>query len=423
MRAVLHPCTLSGRVQAPPSKSVAHRALICAALAKGESVLDGILPSEDMAATLRGLEALGASVRMEGTAAHITGCGGRINPAAGPMDCGESGSTLRFLLPIFALSASPARLTGRGRLPLRPLYPYAEIFHTQGLPFAQDDTGVSFQGPLRPGLFELPGDVSSQFLSGMLFALPLLGDDSEIRIRPPFESSSYVELTLDALAAFGVRAAFVDDRILRVPGNQSYRPHPSYQVEGDASQAAFFMLAGAVLGDVSVEGLRPDSKQGDRVMADILTRCGVATARIAGVYMPLKSSLRATEINLADCPDLGPALMVLGCFCQGETVIHNAGRLRLKESDRIAAMEQELTKLGGRLHSEGDTVFIQGSPLHEGPALSAHGDHRIAMALAIACLCAGLEAAIEGAEAVNKSYPGFWQEVQNLGGRVELLPL
>ncbi len=423
MRAVLHPSALSGRVQAPPSKSVAHRALLCAALAAGESALSGILPSEDMAATLRGLEALGASVRMEGTVAHITGCGGRVRPAAGPLDCGESGSTLRFLLPLFALADHPARLTGRGRLPHRPLDPYAAIFHAQGLAFAQDDTGVSFQGPLRPGLFELPGDVSSQFLSGLLFVLPLLRGDSEIRIRPPFESRSYVELTLDVLAAFGVQATFADDLTLRVPGNQNYRPHPAYQVEGDASQAAFFMLAGAVLGGVSVEGLRPASKQGDRVMADILTRCGVATARIAGVYMPLKSRLQATEIDLADCPDLGPVLMALGCFCQGETVIRNAGRLRLKESDRIAAMEQELGKLGGRIHSEGDTVFIQGGPLQAGPALCAHGDHRIAMALAIACLLAGLETAIEGAEAVNKSYPGFWQDVQGLGGRVELIEL
>ncbi len=420
MRARLFPSVLSGRVEAPPSKSMAHRALICAGLAAGESTLTGILPSADMAATIRGLGAMGASARLEGDTAHVTGCGGRIAPPAGAVDCGESGSTLRFLLPILALSGAPSRLVGHGRLPLRPLGPYGDLFKAQGLPFLQDAEGVSFQGPLQSGLYELPGDVSSQFLSGLLFALPLLEGDSEIRIRPPFESRSYVDLTLDALASFGVAAEFAGDLRLTIPGGQAYRPHPAYQVEGDASQAAFFMLAGAVLGGVSVGGLRPDSKQGDMAMAAILTRCGVATARIFGVYMPLKSQLRALEIDLADCPDLGPVLMALGCFCQGQTVIYNAGRLRIKESDRIAAMEQELGKLGGRLHSEPDTVYIEGAALHPGPALSSHGDHRIAMALATAALCAGIPAEIEGAEAVNKSYPGFWTDLQSLGAKVEI---
>lgn len=419
MRAVLYPSALSGRVQAPPSKSMAHRALICAGLARGESRIEGVLPSEDMEATLRGLAALGATVRHVGTTAHIEG-GGQFPLAPEPVDCGESGSTLRFLLPLFALSGAPARLVGRGRLPRRPLGPYADIFRAQGLSFCQDEAGVSLCGPLRPGLFQLPGDVSSQFLSGLLFALPLLSGDSEIRIRPPFESRSYVALTLDALSSFGVCAAFVDDHTLRVAGGQSYTPHPAYQVEGDYSQAAFFMLAGAVLGGVSVGGLRTDSRQGDRAMEDILARCGVAANRAAGVYTPWANGLRATEIDLSDCPDLGPALMALGLFCQGETVIRNAGRLRLKESDRIAAMEAELSKLGGRLHSDRDTVYIQGGPLHAGPALASHGDHRIAMALAMAVLCAGLHAEIEGAEAVNKSYPGFFQDLVAIGGRVEL---
>ncbi|NCB30747.1 MAG: 3-phosphoshikimate 1-carboxyvinyltransferase [Clostridia bacterium] len=421
MRACLYPSKLAGQVQAPPSKSMAHRALICAGLAHGESRIEGILPSEDMEATIRGLEALGARVHLADTTACIVGCGGRILPGGGPVDCGESGSTLRFLLPLFGLSGRSSRLFGRGRLPRRPLGPYQAVFSAQGLSFSQDETGVSFGGPLRPGIFHVPGDVSSQFLSGLLFALPLLSGDSEIRISPPFESRSYVALTLDVLHAFGISVSFSDALTLTVPGGQRYAPCSSYRVEGDDSQAAFFMLPGAVLGGVSVAGLRQDSKQGDRAMQHILARCGVATARIAGVYMPVQGALHATQIDLADCPDLGPVLMALGLFCEGETVIRHAGRLRLKESDRIAAMEAELSKLGGRIRSEADTVYVRGSALHEGPPLCTHGDHRIAMALAMTVLCAGLHGEIEGAEAVNKSYPGFWQDLAGLGAQLSFL--
>lgn len=410
MRALLYPSALKGQVAAPPSKSAAHRALICAALAGGESRIHGVLPSADMEATLRAVTALGARVSLAGETALVTGCGGVLRAAGTPVDCGESGSTLRFLLPLFALSSTPARLTGRGRLPQRPLEPYAAVFQGRGLAFAQDAGGVSFCGPLEAGVYELPGDVSSQFVSGLLFALPLLQGPSEIRIRPPFESRPYVDMTLDALAAFGVTAAFTGGLTLAVPGAQAYRARP-YQVEGDASQAAFFLTLGAVLGGVTVTGLNPATRQGDRAMADILARCGASPGQ--------KRPLRATQVDLADCPDLGPILMALGLFCQGETLLYNAGRLRLKESDRAAAMQEELAKLGGRVRLEGDRVYIQGGPLHEGPPLSSHGDHRVAMALAVAALCAGVPAAIDGAEAVNKSFPGFFGALQALGARVE----
>lgn len=414
MLARIQPSRLQGSVTVPPSKSMAHRALLCAGLAAGETRIQGILPSQDMEATCRALTALGASTARQGSLARVQGVAGRPKAPQGPVDCGESGSTLRFLIPAFALASAPARLTGRGRLPQRPLGPYGAIFHGQGLPFAQDETGVSFQGPLAPGDYTLPGDVSSQFISGLLFALPLLPGDSHIRIQPPFESRGYVNMTLQVMDAFGVQAAFLDGLTLRVPGNQRFTaPAAPFLVEGDDSQAAFFLTLDAILGDVSVAGLSPRSIQGDRVMGEILARCGHVPGQPPRPLAPFVA-------DLGDCPDLGPILMTLGLFCRGESRLLNAGRLRLKESDRGTAMAQELSKLGGQASLAGDEIRIRQSKLRPGPALSSHGDHRIAMALAVAALGARIPADIQGAEAVEKSYPDFWKDLAAIGARVEL---
>lgn len=414
MLARIQPSRLQGSVTVPPSKSMAHRALLCAGLAAGTTQIQGILPSQDMEATCRALTALGASIARQGSLARVQGVAGRPKAPQGPVDCGESGSTLRFLIPAFALASAPARLTGRGRLPQRPLGPYGAIFHGQGLPFAQDETGVSFQGPLAPGDYGLPGDVSSQFISGLLFALPLLPGDSHIRIQPPFESRGYVDMTLQVMDAFGVRASFVDGLTLRVPGNQRFiAPAAPFLVEGDDSQAAFFLTLDAILGDVSVAGLSLRSIQGDRVMGEILARCGHVPGQPPRPLAPFVA-------DLGDCPDLGPILMTLGLFCRGESRLLNAGRLRLKESDRGTAMAQELSKLGGQASLAGDEIRIRQSRLRPGPALSSHGDHRIAMALAVAALGARIPADIQGAEAVEKSYPDFWKDLAHLGARVEL---
>lgn len=414
MLARIQPSRLQGSVTVPPSKSMAHRALLCAGLAAGETRIQGILPSQDMEATCRALTALGASIARQGSLARVQGVAGRPKAPQGPVDCGESGSTLRFLIPAFALASAPARLTGRGRLPQRPLGPYGAIFHGQGLPFVQDETGVSFQGPLAPGDYTLPGDVSSQFISGLLFALPLLPGDSHIRIQPPFESRGYVNMTLQVMDAFGVQAAFLDGLTLHVPGNQRFTaPAAPFLVEGDDSQAAFFLTLDAILGDVSVAGLSLRSIQGDRVMGEILARCGHVPGQPPRPLAPFVA-------DLGDCPDLGPILMTLGLFCRGESRLLNAGRLRLKESDRGTAMAQELGKLGGQASLAGDEIRIRQSRLRPGPALSSHGDHRIAMALAVAALGARIPADIQGAEAVEKSYPDFWKDLAAIGARVEL---
>ena len=408
----------SGVLAAPPSKSMAHRAVLCAALADGESRLTGLAHSQDIDATLAAAAALGAQVEAGESWARIAGAAPLQAPAA-PVDCCESGSTLRFLIPLAALTGRPVAFTGRGRLMQRPQSVYQELFASQGLRFEQEGDTLTVAGPLRPGCFSLAGDVSSQFISGLLFALPLLDGDSRLRLKPPVESRSYIEMTRAAQSRFGVASAWLDEYTLAVPGGQAYRPR-DMAIEGDWSQAAFPAALGVLAGDVTVTGLEPGTLQGDAVILDILRRCGGRAEAVPGGVRFQKSALHGTKIDLADCPDLGPILMALGLLCEGETVITNAGRLRLKESDRIAAMEQELRKLGGQIESDGGTVTVRRSVLHApaGP-LWGHNDHRVVMSLTVLAAAAGLPVQIDGAEAVAKSWPGFFAAVRQLGVEVQ----
>ena len=408
----------SGVLAAPPSKSMAHRAVLCAALADGESRLTGLAHSQDIDATLAAAAALGAQVEAGESWARIAGAAPLQAPAA-PVDCCESGSTLRFLIPLAALTGRPVTFTGRGRLMQRPQSVYQELFASQGLRFEQEGDTLTVAGPLRPGCFSLAGDVSSQFISGLLFALPLLDGDSRLCLKPPVESRSYIEMTRAAQSRFGVVSAWLDEYTLAVPGGQAYRPR-DMAIEGDWSQAAFPAALGVLAGDVTVTGLEPGTLQGDAVILDILRRCGGRAEAVPGGVRFQKSALHGTKIDLADCPDLGPILMALGLLCEGETVIANAGRLRLKESDRIAAMEQELRKLGGQIESDGGTVTMRRSVLHA-PAglLWGHNDHRVVMSLTVLAAAAGLPVQIDGAEAVAKSWPGFFAAVRQLGVEVQ----
>lgn len=417
MRVTIERSRVFGTLEAPPSKSMAHRLLICAGLAEGCSVIDRVDPSQDVLATARALEALGARVRLEEGRAVVDGCGGRLTAPDGPVDCGESGSTLRFFIPLLASCGRPVRLLGHGRLMQRPQDVYARLFERQGLPFSQTRQELTLCGPLRPGEYRVEGGVSSQFISGLLLALPLLDGDSVLQVTPPFESQSYVALTLRAMADFGVSVRREGNTFF-IPGNQRYRPRDG-AVEGDASQAAFPAVLGAVKGGITVTGLREDSCQGDRVIFDILRRCGAGMTAVPGGWRFEKQPLRAVDIDLADCPDLGPILMVLGLFCEGETVIRNAGRLRVKESDRIAAMQQEVEKLGGRIEAEGGTVRVRGASLHGAPDLAGHNDHRVVMALTVAALAADVPVCIQEAEAVRKSWPDFFARMQQLGAEVK----
>ena len=370
MQVTLRVSRLGGTATVPPSKSMAHRAVLCAALAAGASCITHIEYSDDIRATLDAVRQLGAKVVEEEDAVTITGCGGdSFATVTRPVFCNESGSTLRFLIPLGALCGAPVRFCGEGRLPQRPQTVYAQLFCEKGVAFSQNDTGVCVNGRLSAGRFCVDGGVSSQFISGLLFALPLLGGASTICVRPPFESRSYVQLTRSALAAFGVQAVWQDENTLFVEEKQKYT-NCNYTVEGDASQAAFFGVLGAVRGGVQLAGLRPGSAQGDMAFLPLLRQAGAAIVQApCGALRFEQAGLCGGEASLADCPDLGPILMVLGLFCENGLVLRHAQRLRLKESDRIAAMEEEIRKMGGRIESDGGTVRVFKSALH-GAALA-----------------------------------------------------
>ena len=413
------PARIGGTVSAPPSKSMAHRAVLCSALAKGISHIENLEFSKDISATLAAAGQLCARVESGPADALVEGLG-HFRPVFGPVDCCESGSTLRFLIPLASLTGQSITFVGRGRLMERPQSVYETLYREQNLHFEQANGQLTVAGSLRSGEYTLAGNVSSQFISGLLFALPLLAGDSTLHLVPPVESRSYIEMTRAAQAAFGVTSHWLDDTTLCIPGGQQYHPR-DYIVEGDYSQAAFLAVLGAVKGGITLTGLAAETLQGDAAILDILRRCGAKFTRTEAGLVFEQASLHGVDIDLADCPDLGPVLMVLGLLCEGTTVIRNAERLRIKESDRIAAMEAELRACGGVLSSEGGTITVQGCKprLHAPEApLSGHNDHRVVMSLTVLALAADIPLAINEAEAVQKSWPHFFDALKPLGVEV-----
>ncbi len=408
----------AGAVRLPPSKSMGHRLAIGAALgalclgrgAGGESLIQNLGHSRDIKATLGCLSALGA--RFDETEAGLCVSAGTPAPADTPLFCDESGSTLRFLLPVAAAMGGGRLFTGRGRLLKRPMDVYARLFAQKGVAFEQGADGVRTGGPLPAGEYALPGDVSSQFVSGLLFALPLAGDgDSRIILESRLESRAYVDLTLQALAVFGVSAAWQNERTLAVPGGQRYAP-ARCAVEGDWSASAFFLAAGALGRPVRCQGLRRDTQQGDAAVLGILRQMGAQPYWRDEALCVTPGKLRAVTVDAREIPDLIPPLAALCCFCEGESRIVNAGRLRLKESDRLHALTLELTKLGADITEGPDSLTITGRPELDGGSANAHGDHRIAMALAVAAIgCTG-PVRLSGWQSTDKSYPGFWEDFE-----------
>ena len=414
------PARIGGTVSAPPSKSMAHRAVLCSALAKGTSHIENLEFSKDISATLAAAGQLCARVESGPADVLVEGLG-HFRPVFGPVDCCESGSTLRFLIPLASLTGQSITFVGRGRLMERPQSVYETLYREQNLHFEQSNGQLTVAGSLRSGEYTLAGNVSSQFISGLLFALPLLAGDSTLHLIPPVESRSYIEMTRAAQAAFGVTSHWLDDTTLCIPGGQQYHPR-DYIVEGDYSQAAFLAVLGAVKGGITLTGLAAETLQGDAAILDILRRCGAKFTRTEAGLVFEQAPLHGVDIDLADCPDLGPVLMVLGLLCEGTTVIRNAERLRLKESDRIAAMEAELRACGGVLESEGGTITVHGCAEHlhapEG-ILHGHNDHRVVMSLAVLSAAAGLPLTVDDAEAIQKSWPNFFAAIRPLGVEVE----
>ena len=409
------PKKLSGAVTPPPSKSQAHRLLIAAALSGGVSVLHGLAESQDIQATRRCLSALGAGMEdLPDGALRVHGLGHGIvmAPPYALLDCGESGSTLRFLIPVALLVQGGASFTGRGRLTERPRKPYEDLFREKGVAWKLEDHILTVNGgrgydalALDSGAYRLPGNVSSQFFTGLLFTLPLLNGDSTLMSTTPLESRDYLEMTRQALAAAGVTTRWADENTLCVPGGQAYQPFTA-TAEADWSQAGFWYAADFLDSQVEIQGLDPDSAQGDKVVSELywkLARPGDA------------------EIDVSGCPDLLPPLAVMAAVRSGTTRFTNAARLRMKESDRLSTITAALTALGAEVHEEPDRLIIVGKPSLPGGTVDSANDHRIAMMAAIAATgCTG-PVTIRGAECVQKSYPDFWEVYRSLGGDIHVL--
>ena len=414
MNVTIHPRRLCGAITPPPSKSQAHRLILAAALAEGESTLSNVAFSQDILATLSCMEQLGARwEKLDEGAIRVTGLSAGKPALHGDglphFDCGESGSTLRFLIPVALAAAGGGVFTGRGRLMERPQKPYFDLFAEKGIDWSWEGGVLTVRGALTAGEYALPGNVSSQFFTGLLYALPLLEGASCVRSTTALESRSYIDMTLDALARCGVsvgeetrggRPAFV------LTGPQRYRA-ADCAVEADWSQAAFYYAMRGVGCGLSVEGMNEASVQGDR--------------KIAAYDCILREEGEAV-LNVADCPDLVPPLAAYAAL-RGTgrmTRIVNAGRLRIKESDRLAAVTEVLNALGAQVEELPEGLVIRGADaLAGGAAVDAHNDQRIAMMAAAAAVRCARPVTIRGAECVRKSYPNFWDDYARLGGQIE----
>ena len=437
MNLTIVPGKLCGTVTPPPSKSQAHRLLLAAALAEGESTLSNMALSQDIEATLRCITALGAQWRETG-AGVLTICGTGGRRAAGEelprLDCGESGSTLRFLIPVALALRGGGVFTGQGRLLDRPQGPYEHLLREKGIAWERGRDCLTVRGALAPGRYALPGDVSSQFFSGLLFALPLLDGDSEIVSTTKLESAGYIHMTRQAQKQFGVESRW-EGNTFHVPGRQMYRPCDC-AAEADWSQAAFWYAAEGIGNAVTVAGMNRNAIQGDRVILD-LGRMIRNEPLAGGVSAPILGERQAegerrlptgaaghgryaVGIDVSQTPDLVPPLAVWGALTPGcDLYIKNAGRLRMKESDRLSTVTQALSALGARVTEEADRLIIEGQEsLPGGAAVPSYNDHRIAMMVAVAATRCRREVTLLGAECVKKSYPNFWEDYQKLGGTI-----
>ena len=423
MNAVVSPGALSGTIPAIPSKSEAHRALICAALADTPTRVICRSTSEDIDATIGCLSALGARIGNDGDSFTVHPIKeAQVDGAL--LDCRESGSTLRFLLPIAAALGSCV-FTGAGRLSKRPLKPLADALRAHGAAIDADEgLPLHVRGPLTAGCFDIPGNISSQFITGLLLAAPLLGEPVEIRVTEPIESRPYIDLSLNVIQAFCVNIESSRGQGFTrylLPRQASYRSPGSFEVGGDWSNAAFWLSAGALSDEgVAMEGLSLTSKQADRAVAGALALLGAQVLRNTSGAAARRNDLLGARIDVTSCPDLVPAIAPVAAFAKGRTVICGASRLRLKESDRLAAIADVLGTLGANVCADDDALVFEGVERLHGGAVDAHNDHRIAMMAAIAAARATDPVLIRGAECVAKSYPGFFSDFAVLGGRVTM---
>ncbi len=412
MTRTVAPGPRAGVIQIPASKSQAHRMLICAALSREPSrlILDGF--SADIEATMQCLEALGARCEETANGLSVTPVG--VCPAQARLDVGESGSTLRFLLPVLGALGVQAEIRMHGRLPERPLSPLWEVLEAHGMRLQQDGTILHTDGQLIAGDYSLPGNVSSQFISGLLFALPLLGGNSTLTVTGALQSARYVSMTEQALAEAGILTK-KDGPVWQIGGGQRYASPAVQTVEGDWSNAAFFLCMGALSATgVTVTGLNSTSLQADRAITEILVRFGAELTVSEDAVTVRRGVLHGITLDAGPIPDLVPVVSCLAALCDGETRVENAARLRLKESDRLQTTAALLSALGGSVRELPDGLIISGRGRLSGGTADACGDHRIAMSAAMAaCGCEG-PVTVSGSECVAKSYPAFWEDFASL---------
>ena len=411
----LFPTSLKGDVKIPPSKSLSHRALICAALADGISEITNIIYSEDIIATIEALTKLGAKFTRNKDSVIVKGVK-KLKLKDKEINCNESGSTIRFLIPLFSLTNKEVHFIGKESLIKRPQTIYQEIFNQDGNTFKQDNNKIVVKGSVKGREYHIKGNVSSQFFSGLMFALPLIDEDSTIYYEGNLESKSYIDLTIDMLNHYGIDIKRLENGFF-IEGNQTYK-EKDYRVEGDYSQAAFFLVAGVLNGVINVDDLKHDSYQGDKQIIDIIKDMSGRLIFTENGLVAEKSSTYSTTIDLMNCPDLGPIVSLLASLSKGKTRIINAGRLRIKESDRIESTVQTLSKLGANITSTVDEIIVTGhNTLDGGVTLDSYNDHRIAMMIAIASIRCEKEITLTRANAVNKSYPHFFDDFKKVGGK------
>jgi len=415
----LFPSNLNGEIKSPSSKSLSHRALICAALSKGKSVIKNIIYSDDIIATIEALELIGAKFEKNNKIVTVLGVK-RVKTPSKEVNCNESGSTLRFLIPLFSLSDKKVIFTGSNSLISRPQTIYQEIFKQDNNFFEINNNKIMVKGSVKARIYYIKGNVSSQFFTGLMFALPLLEEDSTIIVDGKLESKSYIDLTISILEEFGIKIMELENGYF-IEGNQIYQP-ANYTVEGDYSQAAFHLVGGTLSGLVKVNDLSHNSKQGDKAIIEFLKQMKSKIIYMENGYITELSNTQGTIIDLADCPDLGPIITLLACLSKGKSKIINISRLRLKESDRVFSTVSTLKSLGANIKSTKNEILITGKPsLKGGVTVDSFNDHRIVMMLSIAALRCEKEIILTNANAVTKSYPGFFEDYKSLGGKYKTI--
>ncbi|MBR1591980.1 MAG: 3-phosphoshikimate 1-carboxyvinyltransferase [Ruminococcus sp.] len=408
MDMLIKPSVLKGDINIPASKSCAHRAIICAALADGVSRLSGVTMSKDIEATLNAMSALGAEFDIDGE--NITVSGIKNIPENAVADCAESGSTLRFVIPVAAALGVGTEFLGRGRLPQRPIDIYVRELGKNGINFDYNNTmpfGIS--GKLRSGRYEIEGNVSSQFITGLLFALPLLDGNSEIILTSHLESRPYVDITIDILKRYGIDISETENGFY-IKGKQKYKPRDE-KIEGDYSQAAFFFTANTINSQVNINNLNPDSVQGDRKILDIISD----TCR--------NGKINSFDADCSDIPDLVPILTVLAAYGNAPSRIYNAERLKIKESNRLESAAAMINSLGGNAEVTDDGIIITPTGGLKGGTVDGFGDHRIVMSAAVAALGCEGDVIIRGAQAAEKSYPEFFGDYIKAGGNADVISM